>query len=168
MAVKQILASYSPEDVNINIAGVITVSGLSQDTFVQISKDQQNFITKVSSDGVVSRTHTGGRTYNLSLTLHSASESNKALTYLALADDVSKRAKFPVFVKDTLGSTLLFAPTAWIEQIPDTSFAADITDRAWVIKCANATLNVGGNSEASGRGEDTMSILANTFGGMLL
>lgn len=166
-SVKNILAHYSPEDVSILIAGFVTISGLSDGSFITISKDQQNFVTKTSSDGEVSRTHTGGRTYNLSLVLHSTSSSNQAMSYLAAADDITKMAKFPIIVKDTLGGTLLFAPTAWIEGIPDTVFSTEITEREWIIKCANATLNIGGNESSSGFVEDLLNVGVGSLGGIL-
>lgn len=166
-ALKKILYSYSPEDIDILIAGAIKITGYADGTFVNIAKDGQTFVTKLSSDGQVSRTHTNIRTYNVDITLHSAAESNQVLTYLHAADDISKMAKFPLIIKDNLGSTLLFAPSAWIEHTPDTTFSTEITERQWTIKCANASMNIGGNDGGTSMAEDILTAGLGQLGGIL-
>lgn len=157
------IAVYSPEDVVVLLAGFINISGFAEGTFVSISKDVGNFSTRESSDGVVSRNHAKSATYTVTLTLASTSESNQALSIAAALDNATKMGMFPFIIKDTLGSTLLFAPKAWIENMPDTPFDVNVTDRKWNIKCANAVLMVGGNESPSSLIGDLLTV----GGGML-
>lgn len=155
-----ILATYSPEDVIISIAGFLPIEGLLEGTFVSISKDVQLFTSKESSDGVVSRVANKSGLYTVSVTLMSTADSNQVLSRLAMLDSSTKILKFPLIIKDTLGSTLLFSTSSWIENMPTTEFSTGVTARTWSIKCAKATLNVGGNESASGLIEDAINTLA--------
>lgn len=161
------LATYSPEDVDILLAGIINISGFINGTFVNIAKDVGTFSTRESSDGVVSRNHASSGTYTVTLTLASTSESNKYLTLFSRLDDVTKMGMFPLIIKDRMGSTLLFSPKSWIETLPDTDFDVDVTERAWKIKCANAVLSIGGNEESSSIAEDVISVSGGLLGSFL-
>lgn len=157
------LPLYSPEDVDVYLAGFIKISGFVDGTFISIAKDVGTFTTRESADGVVSRNHAKSSTYTVTITLASTSESNTVLTVASRLDDSTKMGMFPFIIKDRMGSTLLFSPKSWIETLPDTAFGLDVTDREWRIKCANAVLAVGGNDEASSLLEDAIM----TSGGLL-
>ena len=160
MSRKTILATYSPEDVTISLAGMIPVEGYTEGTFVSISKDTPYFTTKESSDGFVSRVAHRSNLYTVQLTLMGTSESNKILTKLAVIDNNTHIVKFPFIVKDTLGSTLLFSTSSWIETSPATDYSVSVDSRIWTIKCANASLTVGGNEQESGLMQDAISTIA--------
>lgn len=162
-----ILSHYSPEDVDIYIAGVLKVEGYAKGTFVSISKDTQRFTTKESSDGVMSRSHSNSRSYTVRITLHSAASFNEVLTRLSEIDNATKMGKFPLIIKDRLGSTLLFSPSSWIEVLPDTDLGVDILEREWVFKCSNTSLHIGGNNRGSGLGEDLINVGTGLLGGLL-
>lgn len=155
-----ILSHYSPEDVVVLIGGFLPIEGFLEGTFIGISKDTAFFTTKESSDGVVSRVANKSGLYTVSLTLMSTSESNIILTRTAALDNITHMLKFPLIIKDTLGSTLLFSTTSWVENVPNTDFTLGVSARTWNIKCAKATLNVGGNERASGLVEDAISTIA--------
>ena len=144
------LYSYSPEDVSVLVAGLYEVSGFVDGTMVSVSKDRPTFTTHESSDGITSRTHTESHLYTVTLSLHSAAQSNQVLSYLLAADASSKIAKFPIIIKDNLGTSSFFSPSSWIEGPPDTSFAVSITERPWVIRCSAGSYNVGGNHLSAG------------------
>lgn len=156
---KNILATYSPEDVTIVVAGMYDIKGLAEDTFVRIIKDAPLFSTKESSDGVPSRVKISSGIYSVSIVTMLSSESNDVLTKLALIDHITGMAKFPIMIKDTLGSTLLFSPSSWVEQMPETGFSTSSTTREWNIKCVNAALNVGGNQNPSSDAEDILNVV---------
>jgi hypothetical protein len=155
-----LLTTYSPEDVDVLIAGVLKVSGFVDGTFVSIKKDVPIFTARESADGVISRVYRPSKTFTLTLHLASTSASNEVLSVLSTADAITNQAIFPVLVKDHLGSTLLFAQSAWIESTPDVDFGTSISERVWVIRCSNASLMVGGNEEASGLLTDLAGIIA--------
>lgn len=161
------LAHYSPEDVTVLLGGIIELKGFVDGSFIDIRKDTPLFLTKETADGKVVRTHKKSDLYTVSINLTSYSDSNQALTYAALIDKATKMGKFPLIIKDQLGSSLFFALTAWIENMPDSSFAVDIESRQWVIKCADANFNIGGNYEASGALEDVLNSAGGFIAGMI-
>ena len=156
------LATYSPEDVSVLIAGFVDIRGFVEGTFINISRDTPLFVTSESSDGQVSRTKRVSKTFTVKITLMGSSASNDLLTKMALADHNTHIVKFPLIIKDTLGSTLFFSTSTWIENTPDVSFSTEVTNREWVLKCSQATINVGGNEDASDLTED----LVNTIMGL--
>lgn len=162
-----ILASYSPEDVTVAIAGVTSISGFADGTFIRITKDIPTYKSHVSADGQVSRQFQAGGLYTVNLILSSTSASNQVLSYLARADELTQMGKFPIIIKDQLGSSLFFSTTSWIETMPDTSFSTKIEEREWTIKCTQAMLNVGGNERGSTVAEDFMNSALGFAGGML-
>lgn len=161
------IATYSPEDVDVIVAGVVKITGMVDGTFISISKDFNSFTTSESSDGHITRSHSGSELYTLTLTLASTSDSNQHLTFLHNVDNNSLMGKFPLIMKDQRGQTLLFASSCWIETIPDTDFGASIGQRQWSIKCAGSVLNVGGNYKESKIGDDILNLGLGLAGGLL-
>ena len=165
-----LLGTYSPEDVNILVAGIVPIEGLAAGSFLTISKNLQPFTTQRTSDGQIARLHNLDDTYSITLTLHSASESNDVLTILSNIDQTLLKGKFPLFIKDTKGTSFFYSTTTWIESVPDQEFADTITDRVWVLRSSQAVTNIGSNVQASGVLEDllkTMIAAAPAFGGIL-
>jgi hypothetical protein len=161
------LMTYSPEDVTVLFGGVHTLSGFVDGTFISISKDAPSFATRVSSSGMVSRVRTPDNVYTVGITLHSSSESNQVLSYALILDESTKMAKFPLIIKDHMGSSLFFSPVSWIETRPASDFSIGIEDREWTIKCANATFNVGGNTSESSLGVDALNTSLGLIGNFL-
>jgi hypothetical protein len=161
------LKSYSPQDVDILLGGFYRVSGFVEDSFINISKDVQPYKTKRSSDGQVARTFIKDDTYTVEISLASSSPANDILTKIYQVDSLSQYAKFPLFIKDTLGSSLFVSPTAWIKQVPDMSFTSSVSDRVWVIQATQATFNIGGNEGASSALEDLANAGFGAIGGFL-
>lgn len=161
-----ILAHYSPEDVSILVAGLLQIDGLIDGSFITISKDVMPFRSVKTTDGIRARIYDNDQSYTITLTLASTSDSNDFLTKLWQIDELSQMGKFPLLIKDGLGSSLFFSATSWIEGIPDTEYSNDITARTWVIKCSQAVINIGGNSEASGVIQDLFNIVSSALPGL--
>lgn len=160
-----ILGNYSPEDVTVLFAGVSKLTGFVDGTFVNISKDEASFLTRVTSDGRPTRVHSSNPIYTVNLTLHSGSESNQILTYALKVDEETKMGKFPLIIKDKMGGTLFFSATSWIETLPSTNFSVGIEDREWIIKCSQVTFNIGGNESPSTMTEDALRTALGLAGG---
>lgn len=164
------LATYSPEDVTILVAGVIPITGLAAGSFLTISKNMQTFTTQRTSDGRVARLRNNDQTYTISLTLHSTAESNDVLTKISLVDQTFLVGKFPLLIKDTKGTSFFFSTTTWIESEPDQEFSDGITTRTWVLRSSQAITNIGSNVEPSGMLGDlinTITAAAPIVGGLL-
>lgn len=154
------LYSYSPEDVTILLLGFIPVEGYIDGTFISINKDIPPFTSGMTADGVQSRVHRISSSYTMRLVISNVSPTNDVLTKLWQIDEITKMGKFPILVKDQLGTSLFFSATSWIESPPSLYYSNRITEREWVIKCAEATINIGGNDDASGLINDLLNTVS--------
>lgn len=151
--------NYCPDDVNVLVAGLISLKGFVDGTFVNISKDINSFVAKRTPDGTVARIYNNDNTYTLRVTLHNGSESNDLLTKIWQLDQITKgRGKFPIFVKDLSGTDLMFSLTAWVESPPDMVKSASVDGRTWVIRCTECVINHGSNTEPSSILNDIVNI----------
>lgn len=163
------IATYSPEDIVIILAGVYTVEGMADGEFVSISKDSSQYTTSYTADGRVSRTNVEDPTHTVSLTLASYSDSNLVFTTWAESDKLIHSVTVPIFIKDTMGSSMFYAPMCWIEKTPDTSFDVGVTDRTWTLRTAGGKLVSGGNQsgELLNSSLAQLGFIAADFGGLL-
>lgn len=152
------LATYSPEDVNVYVMGMIQISGFSSNTLVKIDRVNSYFKTKEYPDGTVVRSFTNSGLYRVSFVLSSASDSNNVLTTIASIDRETLLGKFPLIIKDSSGESIFFSASCWIESMPNLSYSVDITEREWIIMAPNASSYVGGNYRDSGIVEDIVGL----------
>ena len=141
------LANYSPEDVVFLLGGAIPIDGFLDGTFISVSKSTPIFETVVSSDARVSRTQVENPLYSVTLSLASTASANEFLSAISFVDRKTGRGKFPLLIKDTMGTSLFYASLAWIENIPDLSFGTDVVSRDWTFSCIGVTEVVGGNED---------------------
>jgi len=151
------LANYCPEDVNCLAFG-IPLSGFSEGTFITISKDRMPYGTTETADGMTARLFTNSQTYTIQLTFHRGSTSNDVLTKLWQLDELTQRAKFPLFVKDLSGTDLFFSTNTWIETLPNMVQSSTFDSRTWILRSSSAVINVGSNQDASGILQDLVNL----------
>jgi len=154
------LATYVPEEVTCVVAGLLTLDGYVDGTFVTVDKDVAPYTTIRTPDGTVARIQNGDSTYSITFTLYSGSTSNDALTKLWQLDELTNMGKFPVFIKDNSGSDLFFSATAWIAEVPTLGKGNEYGERVWVIQAASGSVNFGNNESASGIVGDIINIAA--------
>lgn len=145
------LSFYSPADVIVVIGGVFTVSGFVEGTFLEITKDLKPYQCRRTPDGTTARLYIKDRTYTLKFTLAQTSETNDLLTRVQQLDEVTQLGYFPLLIKDSKGSSLLFSPTAWIEDLPSETFGTGMESRTWGLRAVNCVNHIGGNE-----GSDTL------------
>lgn len=138
--------TVDPKSVIIAIGGV-PVSGFSDGTFLEISSDAQQFNKVTGADGFTTRVKTNNYGGTLTLTLAQSSPSNDVLSALFIADRLRNAGVVPVLIKDLTGTTIIFAASGWIQQIPDVSYGNTVLDRAWIIDLAEMDAFIGGNGE---------------------
>lgn len=160
------LFTYSPESVNVLVAGFVDIKGFVDGTFIDVTKDEAPFKSVRTADGTIGRMHNNSSVYTITLTLHSGSTSNDLLTKLWQLDELSQMGKFPLLIKDHSGSDLLFSTESWIEGIPSLVKSGSVDSRVWVIKSANAQINIGNNSEPSGLVNDIINIATSALPGI--
>lgn len=150
------LANYSPSDVTITVAGLYSVTGFAEGTFVRIIKDAQQIYTTRAMDGTMSRCKSPDTGWRIEITLAQSSSANDIFSALWNVDRVTGLGKFPLFIKDGSGSTMFTAATAWIEQLPEVIFSNQMETRTWTFCATDVLINIGGNDD---NGSDLSSIL---------
>lgn len=160
------LWTYSPEEVTILVMGV-PLEGVVDGTFVSVTRQAPVFTSSSTADGRVTRTYNAADIWDIQFTLMNTSPSNGFLDKLVLLDRVTKRGKFPLMIKDGFGGTLIFSTTSWIEELPTITYGTGMTERTWVIKSANAVVNINGNEEPSSLAEDVLGTVAAAIPGIL-
>lgn len=143
------LSTYSPKDVTITLAGIHSVIGYADGTFVSIKKDIKPFAKVRAMDGEIARQYFDDAGYKVTLTLMQSSPTNNILSMLYNIDTVTHMGKVPLFIKDGRGQTYFLAGTAWIEEIPEVTFGAELDTRTWVFGCSDVVMTIGGNSDTS-------------------
>ncbi|MNQ65434.1 hypothetical protein D3C85_798880 [compost metagenome] len=121
------------------------------------------FSTARTSDGQVARLYSNDSTYTITITLQNTAESNDILTKLWQVDEISQMGKFPLMIKDQLGTSLFFSTTSWIESVPTMEYSTNISDRVWVIRSSQAVINFGANQERSSAIQDLANIVASSL-----
>jgi len=151
------IGNYCPDDVNCLAFG-IPLNGFADGTFITVTKDRMPYRTTETADGSVARLYSNSQTYTISLTLHRGSTSNDVLTKLWQLDELTQRAKFPLFIKDLSGTDIFFSTNTWIEGIPSMVQSANFDTRTWVLRSSQAAINIGSNQDASGILQDLLNI----------
>lgn len=159
------LWTYSPEDVVILLGGVYQVKGLPEESFVRVKKVADAFSTKTAPDGTIARQYHRSAEYDVELQILSMSPSNDVLTKLWQLDEITRRAKFPILIKDNSGSGLFFSPTSWVQAPSSWDLGAGSATRSWAIKSTGGVINVGGNASPRDLLRDIANIVVGTLPG---
>lgn len=157
------IATYTPEEVYVVIAGILNADGFAEGTFINVSKDDAPYRSRTTADGATVRLYRNSQTYTVELTFHIGSTSNDFLTKLWQLDEITQRGKFPVLIKDGSGSDLFFSATSWIEGLPTMVKSTNFDTRTWRIKCSSAGVNFGSNNDESGLVQDLINIASSAL-----
>jgi hypothetical protein len=139
--------TYDQSHIDVVFCGV-PMEGLAEDTYLEIATETERYTDKVGVDGEVSRSKRYDRRATATVTLMATSETNDRLSQLAQDDDDSPNGGVGAFeVFDRAGTSVFRASRAWIKKIPDVTYGAEVTERAWEIRLADYTPFVGSNSD---------------------
>lgn len=164
---KQLLGTYSPEDVVIILSNdrfTHQISGYADGTFIEATRVIPHATLYTGADGTNARTVRAVRNLDITLTLHSSAESNDVLSALLRWDEDTRdgEALFSLTMKDTIGRTMMFAPQAFIGTNPDVMFDISVNERDWVIHAIGSDTHEGGNAKISDASFDTLVELGYT------
>lgn len=151
---KEILASYSPEDVVVVLSNdkfSHFISGYTEGTFLSVTRTVPHATLQNGADGSNARVVRGVKNCDVTLTLMATSESNDVLSQLLSLDEGSRDGSdaFTLTIKDNTGRTVMSSPQAFIGTNPDIDFGIEVTDRAWVLHAIHLTIHSGGNGRFS-------------------
>lgn len=150
----EILATYSPEDLNIVISGngfSHTINGYADGTFVNITRLILGSEPYSGSDLTHARVVRANKGASLTLSLSQTSESNDILSQLLENDSITRDDTwiFSVLIKDNTGRSMYFSRQCYIGGHPDSTFSTAIENRDWMIHCVKLEQNLGGNGRFS-------------------
>ena len=137
--------TYDASQVILSINGTV-LGGFADGTFVEVERTSPSFTKIVGADGRTSRAKTNDISGSVTVTLAQTSPSNDVLSLLHNQDLINNTAIFPVMMQDASGTTTLFTGTGWVEGLPKTDFAKDISNRAWVIHVSQMQFTISGNT----------------------
>jgi hypothetical protein len=138
--------NYSAADVVVNIAGIYQVEGFSNDSFITIRKQTSPYLINRTADGQISRSYKNDQSFTIEINLAQSSPSNIVLQTLHNLDIATQTGMFPLFIKDSGGTTTFLSTSTWISEIPQVSFSKDLTSRTWILHSPQGFLNIGGNA----------------------
>ena len=136
--------TYDPKAVQI-IVGGNQISGFADGEFINVERDEDMFTKVTGADGEVSRAKSNNKMGTMTLTLLGTSASNDILSAFAQADELSNSGVVPIYIKDSLGTTILFSAEGWVKKMPAFTASKEITDRAWVFDLAVVDVFIGSN-----------------------
>lgn len=130
------------------VVGGIPLTGLAEDTFVEITPAAARVTASVGADGEIARSINPNRMHTVTITLQATSASNDALSGLAFVDESTDGGGvFPILIQDLSGRTMFAASQAWISSLPSITFGAEAGEREWTITTGRpSAFMIGGNS----------------------
>lgn len=136
--------TYDPKEFSVIVGGHI-VGGYDDGTFIKASRNNDAWSVKVGADGEGARAKSNDKSGTLEITLLQTSASNDVLSGFALADELNNGGQVPVLIKDSNGTTVVAAETAWIKKMADVEGSKEVGNRVWILETDSLTMLVGGN-----------------------
>lgn len=140
-----ILYAFDPKQVDVTVMGQ-TIVGFGEEK-VTVERSNPGWELTVGADGDATRVKSNDLSGTITITLQQTSPSNNLLSTLFEIDDQDNTGVVACMVKDNSGFTYVNAPKAYVEKLPEASFAKSHSDRVWVLRCHNITYFLGGNFE---------------------
>lgn len=139
------MLTYDPKK-NIVIFGVQQLTGMAEDDMITIKPLGDGAKQYVGADGEVARSLDPNMTYEVSVSLSTASKSNEYLSNLYNKDRSTGDCVLPLLVKDMGGSTL-FSGKAYIANFPESKRGRTISSQTWVFNTDQITSPIVGGNE---------------------
>lgn len=136
--------TYDPTQVSL-IVGGFNITGFADGSFVTVARNADAFALHIGTDGEGTRAKSSNKSGRITITLAQSSDSNAVLSAFLAADELSNTGVVPVLVKDSSGTSLFAAETAWIVKAPDAEFGRELGSREWIIETDNLAVFIGGN-----------------------
>lgn len=124
----------------------VPIGGYADGTGIKVSRSNDTFTKVTGMDGATSRVKSSDRSGEITITLAQTSPSNDLLSALAALDEAQNEGVVPVVISDLSGRSVYATAYAWIRKPADAEFGNKLSDRSWVLDCANLNMFNGGNS----------------------
>jgi hypothetical protein len=145
------LKKYDPKQVTITWLGQQLNIGISEGTFVAVTRAERNSSLNVGGDGRATMVINNNRSGTIAITYRAGSSSNDYLTDRLLEDEADPETKNvgPLVIQDFSGATLHSDPQAFLNGPPDDERGTDENDREWTFECPELTMEPRGNNDAA-------------------
>jgi hypothetical protein len=136
--------TYDPKKVILTFGGH-QLTGFAEGTAIKIKRKEDMWTMQIGVDGEGTRSKSNNKSAEVEAILMQSSNSNDALSILALVDENTNGAALPLTCVDLSGRSLFQAESAWIRKYPDSDFADKAGPRSWFFDIDLLVVNVAGN-----------------------
>jgi hypothetical protein len=126
--------TYDPAKVIATFGGV-TLSGFTDGDFIRIKYKDARYKMVEGIDGEVGRVRNPSMAGIIEVVLSSTSKANVDLSNIVNEIGVGKAV--PFLLTDLSGESWVTASKAWIANAPESIFGKTVTERTWIIECAD-------------------------------
>jgi hypothetical protein len=138
--------TYDPKKFSLAIGGYI-MGGFADDDYVTVERDEDAYKKYVGVSGEVARVKNLNRAGHIVLRLMQSSDSNDALSLLAVLDEAADLGAVPVLARDHSGRSLFAAAFCWVKKFPKAVWKKDVALWEWSLDTTSLTVYTGGNTQ---------------------
>ena len=131
------MKTYDTRDVSVVVDGTV-LTGFAEGTFVEASKDEDNYEAYVGAQGEVSRSRNANPMGSINVTLKSTSPSNALLNTLAK----SNRTFAARVVDRNTGNATAGGAVCWVQKPTGLEWGDEVSEREWTIVVADYDQNI--------------------------
>jgi hypothetical protein len=145
-----VLNRYNPKEVTIVWDGIILNEGITDGTFVTVSRNTPTQSLRVGGDGSGTLTHGNDRSGTVSVILRTGSKTNALLSdrMRLIEKDPPEPQVGEMRVEDfSSDGTVHFASRASLQGFPEDSRALEEGDQEWIFLALDLQMNPRGNLE---------------------
>lgn len=124
--------SFDIKRVIVTWAGV-ALSGWADGTCIQIRPAGPRWTKHVGPDGETARSKSNDLSSEVTLTFMQTSLSLDFMSRMLILDNLTNNGLGPFEIQDLNGGADQFWAQAWIRQPPDTGYAKEPQNRAWIL-----------------------------------
>jgi hypothetical protein len=142
---------YDPKQVTVTLTNAkvkLILTGFADDDFIDVERDEDAFMKKTGVDGQTTRAKNNNHAGKITVKLMQSSSSNDDLTGIAVADENDMTGVCSLLCKDSSGSSVFSAQSAWVKKFPKQTFKKDVNVYEWVIDTDELSIFAGGNPKA--------------------
>jgi hypothetical protein len=137
------IRTYDPKQIVVLLDNT-PIGGFSDGTSIKVVRSTNMYTKSSGMDGILSRVKTNDVSGEITFTLAQTSPSNDVLT--DYANRSADNDTFPVTISDLYGTSKYATAHAWVRKHADADFSKDITNREWVLECADLDMTTGGTT----------------------
>ncbi len=147
------LKTYDPARVQISlvgtILGAILISGLAEDSFLKVARNEDTYSGVVGADGKdYTRSKSNNKSGTISFTLQQSADANQFLSQLQALDEAEATGTFTLLIQDNNYNEVYSSIDCFFSKPPDVDKGKASGEREWTIICPELTMSIFGILDA--------------------